>query len=258
MLNIHPISAFHDNYIWTIVHPGNRRSIVIDPGDAAPVIQYLQNQQLQLVAILITHHHWDHTNGIGDLLNHFGKVPVYGPHSSEIPYCNRPLQQDDQIHIEDININFKIIEIPGHTLDHIAYIGMKGIFCGDTLFAGGCGRLFEGNAEQMTTSLEKICSLPLHTQIYCAHEYTLKNLQFAIQVEPDNLNLQKRLDATAIIVKQGNPTLPSNLKLELETNPFLRYKLESVRNNVSQYCGKALTDPISVFTELRKWKDHFS
>lgn len=254
---IKPIPALNDNYIWAIMHPETHKMIVVDPGEAKPVIENLKKKQYQLAAIFITHHHWDHTNGIRDLVDYAGAIPVYGPATSDIPFCNQKLQEGDEIHFPDFDLTVKVIEIPGHTLDHIAFIGKSFIFCGDTLFAGGCGRLFEGNAAQMTASLNRIRDLPKETQIYCAHEYTLKNLQFAKLVEPNNKAIEKRLQNVEKLRRDNKPTLPSVLQLELATNPFLRYDKDSIRKSVETHSGKSLPNPISVFTELRQWKNEF-
>ena len=254
MPTIYPIPALNDNYIWMIVHPELKQAVIVDPGESQPVIDALKKNHLELATILITHHHWDHTNGIQGLLDH-KKVPVYGPANDPVKLCDRPLQHGDQIELPNLEMRFRIIDIPGHTLGHIAYIGINAVFCGDTLFTGGCGRLFEGTAEQMTHSLGLLASLPPATWVYCAHEYTEANLRFAKIVEPNNPTLNQRIDDTQKLRTNNKPTVPSTIKLELQTNPFLRCQQQSVKQAVEEHCGRRLSDPIEVFAELRQWKD---
>lgn len=259
MLTITPIPALNDNYIWTIVHSGSREAIVVDPGQAEPVIHFLKEQKLKLSAILITHHHWDHTQGIEGLLRFANthELLIYGGALEPIPDCNRPLQQDDSIHFSNFDLTLRIMEIPGHTHGHIAYVGPHFVFTGDTLFTGGCGRLFEGTAAQMWHSLQLLAHLAPETLIYCGHEYTEANLEFAKHVEPNNSDLLKRIDKTRQLRSQGLPTVPSTLGLELKTNPFLRCSLPSVKLAVEHYCQRQLHHPVEVFGELRRWKDGF-
>lgn len=256
MPNIIPIPALNDNYIWMITHLGCKETLVIDPGDAAPVIETIEKQELTLAAILFTHHHWDHTNGIEGLLQKYN-VPVYGPAKSKNPLCDHPVNQDDYVHLPQLDIYLRVLEIPGHTLDHIAYVGLHGVFCGDTLFTAGCGRLFEGTANQMWRSLNLLANLSPETSIYCGHEYTELNLRFAELVEPENTHIKERLHHTQKMRDKGLPTVPALLETELQTNPFLRCHLPSIKNSVEQHCERSLTDPIEVFSELRKWKDGF-
>ena len=231
-LDIIPIHALKDNYIWMISHSDKKLAVVIDPGEAKPVLDILEQQELNLTAILVTHHHWDHTNGIAELLERY-PVPVY----------RSPL--DNKLVISELDLNFTILTIPGHTLDHIAFVGLGGVFCGDTLFCAGCGRVFEGTHEQMFESLQKLAQLPDETKIYCGHEYTQNNLKFAKTVEPNNADL----------ILQTK--VPSNIKLEKFTNPFLRCEIPEVHQAVENYCGKKLNTPVEVFRELRNWKDNF-
>lgn len=249
------IPALNDNYIWTIVHPSKRTAIVIDPGDSKPILKVLEQKGLTLTAILLTHHHWDHTNGIFSLLNKY-PVLVYGP-CEHIPLCNHHVKDGDQISLQSTDLSFTVLSVPGHTLGHVAYYGHQSIFTGDTLFAGGCGRLFEGSPTQLYNSLLKLTALPSNTRLYCGHEYTKKNLEFAHVVEPNNITLKKRIIETQQVLDKKLPTLPSNLKLELDTNPFLRCHEKSIQQSVEQHYGCYFKDPISVFQALRKWKDEF-
>lgn len=256
MPQIMPIPALNDNYIWMILHPETCQALVVDPGEAKPVLKALSKYQAQLAGILITHHHWDHTNGIEELLAH-KRVPVYGPANDPVALCDHPLQHDDYFHINELAIDFKVIEIPAHTSGHIAYIGLGGVFCGDTLFAAGCGRLFEGSAEQMLHSLHLLANLPTETLVYCAHEYTEANLRFALTIEPDNPDTQQRMQETQQLRASQQPTLPSSIELELKTNPFLRCHIATVKQAAEKHCGKTLLNEVEVFVELRRWKDAF-
>ena len=221
MIKIEPIKAFSDNYIWLVTT--NEGLLVVDPGDASPVEAYLQNNNINLSNILITHHHFDHTGGVENLVKD-NSVNVYGPTSSIFNGINKELKDGDEINV--IGINFSIIEVPGHTLDHIAFFaendGDPLLFCGDTLFAGGCGRIFEGSFEQMFESLSKLSQLPSNTKIYCGHEYTLSNLAFALEVDKSNQALIKRYEACIKARSNDIPTVPSTLEVEFQTNPFLR------------------------------------
>ncbi len=258
-LVIHTIPAFEDNYLWLFHQADKRAAFVVDPGDAQPVINCLKAHDLELAGILITHHHPDHTGGIKALLaNH--DVPVYGPDSVNIPQINHRLYEGDSINLA--GNNFSVLEIPGHTLDHIAYTtSPEGesplVFCGDTLFTAGCGRIFEGSAEQMYQSLQKLAALPDATRIYCAHEYTLSNLAFATTVEPSSQALKNKVAADEKKRELGQPTVPSTLAIERETNPFLRCHLPSLALAASQHTDRKLNDPVEVMREIRLWKDTF-
>ena len=216
LIHIDPIEAFQDNYIWLIHNDQN--SIIVDPGDAKPVISALERKKLNLVAILITHHHADHIGGVIALQEKYPHIKIFAPQKDKYDFVNISLKNGDEINIPELQINYKIIEIPGHTQGHIAYYDMKNLFCGDTLFACGCGRIFDGTHEQMYNSLKKISALPKDTKIYCAHEYTKKNISFALSLDPDDTNLKLR---KALISNIKN-TIPSSLEEELKTNPFLK------------------------------------
>ena len=254
MINIEPIKAFNDNYIWLATT--NEGSIVIDPGEAHKTIKYLKENDLNLDAILITHHHFDHTGGIEDMLK-FRNVDVYGP-VNNIPSINKQLRDGDLFSV--IGIDFKIIEIPGHTLDHIAFFsennGNPVLFCGDTLFSSGCGRVFEGTFEQMHESILKLKSLPANTKIYSGHEYTQSNLKFAMEVEPLNQKLISRYNDVQDLLNKGIPTLPTTLELELEVNPFLRCHAREVQNSVAKQFNTSNHED-EIFKALRQWKDNF-
>lgn len=275
MLNVHPIPAFHDNYFW-LLQSGNKTSAyIVDPGAAEPVIAALNLHQLTLAGILVTHHHHDHIGGIKTLVERY-QVPVYGPKSSKIPQVTHWLADGDLLPLDGITL--KVIAVPGHTLDHIAYVYQASlnqaqladhlteasntptttmIFCGDTLFAGGCGRIFDGSATLLYDSLMRLANLPEDTLIYCAHEYTQANLGFAAQVEPNNIDLQQRL---AKVIKQrhlGLATVPTTLALEKLTNPYLRTHLPSIHSAAEHFCGHTLVTAKEVFTIIRAWKDQY-
>jgi len=216
LIHIDPIEAFQDNYIWLIHNDQN--SIIVDPGDAGPVISALERKNLNLVAILITHHHADHIGGVMELQEKYPHIKIFAPQKDKYDFVNISLKNGDEINIPELQINYKIIEIPGHTRGHIAYYDKKNLFCGDTLFACGCGKIFDGTHEQMYNSLKKISALPKDTKIYCAHEYTKKNISFALSLDPDDANLKLR---KALVFNMKN-TIPSSLEEELKTNPFLK------------------------------------
>lgn len=261
MLNVYPIPALDNNYFW-LAHPNpvSRIAYIIDPGESAPVINTLAKRKLELAGIIITHRHHDHIGGVAELVQKF-KVPVYGPRSPAIPQITHPLAEGDRLLLPDFALD--VIAVPGHTLDHIAYIHQPttgepaSLFCGDTLFAGGCGRLFDGTASQLYDSLIRIAALPDDTLIYCAHEYTLDNLRFGAAVEPDNHDLVERLQLVTDQRQRGEITLPTNIGLECRTNPFLRTHLASVKLAAERYCGHSLDSEREIFAMVRKWKDKF-
>jgi len=254
MINIEPIKAFNDNYIWLVTT--NEGSIVIDPGESKNTLDLLRNKQIDLSNILITHHHFDHTGGIVDLSKN-NTLDVYGP-SNVIESITKRVANGDVIDV--IGLSFEIIEIPGHTLDHIAYYSFnKGdpiLFCGDTLFSGGCGRVFEGTHEQMHNSLAKLKQLPSNTKIYCGHEYTESNFKFALEVDPLNEDLQVRLNEVKQLRELEIPTLPSTLESELKTNPFLRCDNKDIQESIHKKFNTPKHE-VDVFKAIREWKDNF-
>lgn len=254
MIEITPISAFKDNYIWAITNPNNPQVVVVDPGDAAPIIEYLCVNNLQLNAILLTHHHDDHIGGVEALLQHT-IVPVYGPQSTLIRSVTKPLTEGSSIDLIQ-GLQLKVMEIPAHTLDHIAYYNEQVLFCGDTLFTAGAGRIFEGTAKQMLQALQRLAALNPQTQVYCGHEYTLNNLRFAAMVEPGNLEIQKRLAEAQQLREKNKPTVPSTIGLELQTNPFLRSKIGAVVSSVEAHFRETFSTPVEVLAALREWKNN--
>jgi hydroxyacylglutathione hydrolase len=251
-----PIPAFSDNYLW-LLHDG-RRALIVDPGDAGPVRHALQENGLQLASILVTHHHPDHTGGVAELHQATG-APVYGPAREAIPEPFKRLQDGDTV--QALGLDFQVIDVPGHTAGHIAFYtpdmdGRPLLFCGDTLFSGGCGRLFEGTPAQMLASLDRLAELPGNTRVCCTHEYTLSNLRFALAVEPDNGELIGYHARCVALRDQGKPTLPSSLAQELLINPFLRTRQATVMASARRF-DPAAHDDNSVFAAIRQWKNQF-
>ncbi len=248
-LNITAIRALKDNYIWMMRKNDSDQVIIVDPGEEAPVIAVLDKFKLKLAGILITHHHSDHTNGAVGLQDKY-HCPVFWSKDRK-PGVN----SDEEIAFPDVALKFRVLHIPGHTLDHVAYYGYGVLFCGDTLFTGGCGRIFEGTPAQMVDSLAKIMNLPDDTQIYCGHEYTQANLKFAKLIEPENADLLERIREIDLLREQKLPTVPALLSIEKKTNPFLRWHIKSVIDAVQNYTGEKLSDPVKIFENLRNWKN---
>ncbi len=260
-MNVVALPAFTDNYIW-LIHDG-QRAVVVDPGEAAPVVAALAREALGLAGILVTHHHGDHVGGVAELLAHFGPQPIWGPRHERIAFdAGAPVTcvgQGDVIGL--LGAEVQVIDTPGHTAGHVSYHlrvpGEHGaLFCGDTLFSAGCGRLFEGTAAQMAESLARLSSLPGDTRVCCAHEYTLANLRFAAAVEPGNAAVLQHLDRCEALRTQGQPTLPSTLARELHINPFLRCREPAVQAAAAAR-GADATDPVAVLAALRSWKNEF-
>ena len=253
MLSVEPIKAYTDNYIWLV--STNEGSIVVDPGESTEILNLIDTNEIDLKGVLITHHHYDHTNGLLDLTNKMN-LEVYGP--EKIEGINNIVNESDKFSL--IGINFEVIEIPGHTLDHLAFYSSNNedpiLFCGDTLFAGGCGRVFEGTFEQMFWSLKKISNYPKETKVFCGHEYTLSNLKFALEVDKDNKDLIYEFNNIEKLNSSGIPSLPTNLNRELKMNPFLRCHDIDIKNKVIEKFD-IIDDELEIFTALRKWKDNF-
>jgi hydroxyacylglutathione hydrolase len=255
VLSIITVPAFSDNYIWLICDENKQYAAIVDPGDASPVIAALEKNNIQPIALLITHFHHDHVGGIAGLIEHYPELPVYGPETESIPHITHPLTGKENLRFDKLNTDFQVMNVHGHTAGHIAYYGDGRLFCGDTLFAAGCGRVFNGTLNQLHESLHRISQLPKDTLIYCAHEYTLDNLGFAKWVEPDSGDVLAREEADRALIDSNHATVPSLLSLELETNPFLRTDKSHVIQRVSEATGKDLTNSADVFAAMRIWKD---
>jgi hydroxyacylglutathione hydrolase len=257
-MNIIPLPAFRDNYIW-LMHDG-RHALVVDPGDAAPVEDALRRLGLQLCAILVTHHHADHVGGVHRLLAHT-RVPVFGPAGEAIDGVSHPVFEGDEIRIPALETGFRVLDVPGHTAGHVAYVAMDIapglVFCGDTLFSAGCGRLFEGSPAELASSLAKLSALPPDTRVYCTHEYTLSNLAFARAAEPDNPERDAYAQHCDTLRARGEPTLPSTIGRERAINPFLRCDRPSVAATVAAHVGRPVQDATDCLAALRAWKDGF-
>jgi hydroxyacylglutathione hydrolase len=266
-LHVWPIPAFTDNYIWCI--RDSQSAVLVDPGDAQPAIQYLQEERLHLTGILITHYHADHIGGLRDLVA-WGQsmgisFPIYGPVAEEIAERTHVLMEGDRVDFAKPAIRLRVLEVPGHTLGHIAYVAdamhnpgqTPKLFCGDTLFASGCGRLFEGTPTQMSSSLAKFMALSPETLVYCTHEYTLSNIRFALAVEPNNQALQAWAKSAQQLRQQNEPTVPTTIAHEIRVNPFMRCDQEAVCAVAEQRAGKKLNSPAEVLAVIRAWKDGF-
>ncbi len=253
MLNIIAIPALQDNYIWTIHDEGH--AVVVDPGEATPVLDFLQRNRLQLDAILCTHRHADHVGGIAELREVYN-VPVYGRSHPRNPHVTHDLREGDTLRLAPPGIAFDIIEVPGHLDDHIAYIAPGVLFCGDVMFGAGCGKNFEGTLAQLHRSLQRLAALPDDTLVYCAHEYTAYNLPFALACEPDNPDIRRRIAESARLRAANLPTVPSSIALEKATNPFLRCTSPELVRTL-QARGLSDIDEVAIFSALREWRDHF-
>ncbi len=260
-LTVIPVPAFQDNYLWLLVR--GDQAVVVDPGDAVPVEAALQRLGLQLSAIVLTHHHRDHTGGVRALCaaHGAGSLPVYGPAKEAIEGVTVKLAEGDRIHLAALDLELRVLEVPGHTSGHIAYFAdlpeTPLLFCGDTLFACGCGRLFEGTAAQMQASLARLAALPDSTLVYCAHEYTLANLRFARAVDPSNAALKERSRDDEALRSKGQPTVPFAMGRERLTNPFLRWDAPAIRAAAEREVTGAADSPVATFAAIRAWKDRF-
>lgn len=257
MLDVSPIAAFQDNYIWLIRGARDPRAVaVVDPGDAGPVQNALAANGMKLCAILATHHHADHVGGVAALVAETGAA-VFGPARERLPVEVTRLAGGDRARLDALGLEFEVLDVPGHTAGHIAYYGHGALFCGDTLFSAGCGRLFEGTPEQMLASLDAFAGLPEPTRVFCGHEYTLANLRFAMAVESANPDIVDYVQKASALRASGRPTLPSTIGLEKRVNPFLRSRHENVKLSAERRAGRVLPTPVAVFAEVRSWKDTF-
>jgi hydroxyacylglutathione hydrolase len=259
MTEILALHAFDDNYIWLLRAGGC--VAVVDPGDAAPVLAHLEQSGDRLCAILATHHHGDHIGGLEELTSRF-PVPVFGPALENISGVSHALSGGERIELPEIGLGLEVIAVPGHTRGHLAYYGpsiddVGAVFCGDTLFGAGCGRLFEGTPAQMHESLSKLAALPEQTFVYCAHEYTQSNMRFALAVEPGSVAVQRRSESVAAERAKGRATIPTTIRVELETNPFLRWDAPAVRSAAASRLGHAPADAVETFAAIREWKNRF-
>ncbi|TDR18521.1 hydroxyacylglutathione hydrolase [Marinicella litoralis] len=253
-IQIHPIKAFEDNYIW-VLH-NNSEAIVVDPGESAQVTRYLSDNQLTLSTVLITHHHYDHINGVEKLIADWG-CEVYGPLDDRITFKHHVLEQGDNLAVKSMQIDFEVLATPGHTKSHICFYNNQWLFCGDTLFSIGCGRMFEGTAAEYVESLNKIKSLIPSTEVYCTHEYTLSNLKFALFIEPNNQGLLDYQQKINSMRKQNKASLPTRLETQLQLNPFLRTNDKNIQKIVSRRLNTTINNELTCFAELRKLKDSY-
>lgn len=266
MLEIIPIRAFSDNYIWMLKRPDSPQLALVDPGDEKTIMAFLKKEKLQPVAVLITHQHYDHTGGVAALAAAYPGIDIIGPSINpsisplriDLPVqdlITTPVEDGSLVNIKALDIQFEVMGIPGHTLDHLAYYGEGAVFCGDTIFGCGCGFLFSGTAYQMAASMNKLAALPGATRMYCAHEYTVDNIGFAKWVEPDNPAILQRDEIEMEKQLNGMPTIPSTMEVELNTNPFMRFKEPAVIQAAEKYAGHKLNTDGEVFAAIREWKN---
>lgn len=257
MLHIWPVPVFADNYVWVLEREGVDRVAVVDPGDASPVISALEDRGLEVAAVLVTHHHQDHVGGLSRIVRHF-RPAVYGSGDDSIAGVDHPVGDGDTVSIPDLDLDLGVVALPGHTMNHLGFVAPEIAFVGDTLFAGGCGRVFEGTPAEMHDSLMRLAALSPGTNAYCAHEYTIANLRFARLVEPENPALAVRLQAAEAARAEGRPTVPSTIAFERKTNPFLRCSKPAVVAAAEARAGRPLKPGAEVFTVIRGWKDGWS
>jgi hydroxyacylglutathione hydrolase len=256
MLQIIPLPALKDNYIWLLKNKASNHIAIVDPSEAEPVLNLIESDGLIPIAIMITHHHWDHVGGIAGITKKYN-IPVYTPKTESVAGSTNPVGEGDIVSLPELELEFNILDVPGHTSGAVAYYTKDMVFSGDTLFTAGCGRMFEGTPPQMLTSLSKFKTLPDDTLLYCGHEYTVSNLQFAANVEPENNEIQERLSQAKQLRDKNQPTIPATLLIEKRTNPFLRCEQASVINAANAHSSKKLDKPHEIFAEIRRWKDNF-
>lgn len=255
MVRVDPIPAFGDNYIWCLHNKAH--AWLVDPGEAPPVLNYLQSEALILEGILITHHHPDHIGGVKKLLEQYPDISVIGPVSTRIPNLTQEVTEGEKVTLSKLDCVLSVLEVPAHTKEHIAYYGAPGLFCGDTLFSAGCGRLFEGTPEQMHHNLRRFAELPDQTQVFCAHEYTQSNNQFALAILQDDTDFKEHQHHVAMMRNAGKPTIPTTIGQEKRVNPFMRVHEQKVADAVAKHTQTPLKDEIDVFAAMRHWKDTF-
>ncbi|MGB5444245.1 MAG: hydroxyacylglutathione hydrolase [Psychromonas sp.] len=255
MVNVITIHAFKDNYIWLIKDSQSQHCIIVDPGDAAPVLEILEHEQLVIDAILLTHHHADHIGGVEALVAQDENIAIYS--QNRLFKRSKLITEADTLSFFDGRFSLQVMEVPGHTLDHVVFYNEQLLFCGDTLFSGGCGRVFEGTNEQMFSSLSRLALLPKETEVYCAHEYTQNNLIFAHHIEPKNTLLLNYIQQVSKKRQQGLPTIPTTIGLEMAINPFLRCQQKTVINSLQAQLGLELQAGVSCFNALRNYKNDF-
>jgi hydroxyacylglutathione hydrolase len=254
-LTVTPLPFARDNYIW-LIHNGHS-AVLVDPGEAAPALAALEKAQLEPVAILLTHHHGDHTGGVAGIVARFPALPVYGPRQDAIASVNHPVDDGDTLSFPALGLSLQVLDVAAHTRGHVAYLGAGKLFCGDALFSAGCGRLFEGTPADLERALGRLSRLDADTEVYCAHEYTLANLAFARAAEPENAGRDRYAARCAALRAQGRPTLPSTIATERAINPFLRADKESVIAAVTAHTGTRPNNALACLTTLRAWKDVF-
>lgn len=257
MLTPVPIPALSDNYIWILKHPDAPAAVVVDPGEALPILDALERGNLEPAAVLITHHHGDHVGGLGEVCARFPDIPVYGPARERVRGVTNTVEEGDRVRLDALDTEFRVLATPGHTAGHVCFVGGGILACGDTLFAGGCGRVFEGTPEQMHESLQKLANLPEDTLGCCGHEYTIANLTFAQAVEPGNRRIHERVERASNTRAADMPTVPFRIDEELQTNPFLRCDEPEIRASAVRRAGRELTSASQVFAVLREWKNEF-
>jgi len=255
MLDVRAIPALSDNYIWLAASGPD--AMVVDPGEAQPVLDACEKDRLEVRAVLVTHHHDDHIGGIPGVLEKFPDAKVYAPRNPKFTFPHEVVSEGARVNVEDLGVIFDVYDTPGHTNDHVSYCDGKHLFCGDVIFGCGCGKLLEGSPKEMFISLEKLSKLPDETLIYCGHEYTLDNIRFAMAADPSNTRIESREKLERAKVGRGEPTMPSTMELEKATNPFLRWGANAIKSKAEKRLGKRPEHTYEILGALRKWKDRF-